>query len=223
MRLILLLLLAVSCLTARADEHVERRDPKRFEKAILAFEKQDAEQPREKQQILFLGSSSIRRWDLEKYFPKQPVLNRGFGGSCIYDSYHYAERVIFPYQPKTIVLYAGDNDIASGLSPKQVAEDFEQLVSLIHEKLPNTNVLFIAIKPSLKRWNLADKIQQANRIIQQQTQAADWMGYVDVFAPMLNEQGEPKPELFVEDGLHLSPSGYALWTRLVNDAVQIGK
>lgn len=204
-----------------AEEPVERRDPQRFEKAIQAFEKQDAKQPPEKGQILFLGSSSIRLWDLEKYFPQQSVINRGFGGSCIYDAYHYAERIVLPYQPKAIVLYAGDNDIAAGLSPQQVAKDFEQLAGLIHEKLPNTRLLYIAIKPSLKRWNLVENMQQANRLIRKQTQQADWMEYIDIFPPMLNEQGEPKPELFVKDGLHLSPAGYELWTKKVKDALEV--
>jgi lysophospholipase L1-like esterase len=198
---------------AVAQKKKKPRGPERWEKAIAAFEKSDAKSPPPKGAILFAGSSSIRLWKLETPFPKLPTINRGFGGSQIADSVHFADRIILKHEPKTVVLYAGDNDVAAGKSPQQVAADFRRFVQTVHKSLPRTRILFIAIKPSLRRWKLVEKMREANRLIAKHCEANDRLTYIDVDTPMLGKDGKPRPELFVKDGLHLSPAGYAVWAK----------
>ena len=187
-----------------------------FEKEIVAYERADAARPPAAGGIVFVGSSSIRLWKtLEKDFANLPVINRGFGGSHVADSVRYADRIVLPYRPKTVVLYAGDNDLAGGKTPRQVLADFQAFVAKVHEKLPGTRVLFIAIKPSVARWHLAGNIREANALVQRYTRTDDRLGYVDVFTPMLGADGRPRADLLVEDGLHLNADGYALWASIV--------
>ena len=192
-------------------------DPARFEEAIAAFEQQDAEQMPPQDAILFVGSSSIRKWDTAKWFPDRTVINRGFGGSHMSDLIHFTKRVVLPYRPRTIVLYEGDNDLAGGKSPGRVHADYVQFVRMIRTELPETKIVFIAIKPSLSRWKLIAKIREANQLIKKVTDDDPLLDYVDVDGPMLNDQGMPRPELFADDGLHLNDTGYELWTKLVEE------
>ncbi|TWU09592.1 Aldose 1-epimerase [Symmachiella macrocystis] len=187
----------------------------RWEKAIRKFETQGRQQPPEAGGTLFVGSSSIRFWDLPKYFPDRPVINHGFGGSQMIDSLYFADRIVLPYQPSTIVVYAGDNDIAGGQSPETVAEDFQRFARKIHAALPETKIVYIAIKPSLRRWNLYEQMANANALISAFADTDERITFADIAKPMLNEQGTPKPELFIKDGLHLSPAGYELWTSVI--------
>lgn len=198
---------------ARAAE--EPKKARRWEKAIQALEDRDKKTPPPKGAILFAGSSSIVGWKLNQYFPDLQTINRGFGGSRIPDSTEFADRIIIPCAPKIIVFYAGDNDIAGGAAPEKVAEDYKAFVKKIHDALPETKIIFISIKPSIARWKLWDKMQAANRLIAEFTLTDKRLAYVDVGPPMLGEDGKPKPELFVKDGLHLSPAGYELWTKLL--------
>jgi lysophospholipase L1-like esterase len=190
-------------------------DRDRWESAIAAFETQDRQSPPPQEGILFIGSSSIRLWDVKRSFPGLPVINRGFGGSQIVDSVRYAERILLPYRPKVVVLYAGDNDIAAGKSPEEVARDFEAFVATVHRCLPQTRIVFIGIKPSLRRWGLVDKMREANRRIRDITAIDERLEYVDVDGPMIGADGKPRAELFQADGLHLNPEGYKLWADLV--------
>ncbi|MFL5242317.1 MAG: SGNH/GDSL hydrolase family protein [Gemmataceae bacterium] len=187
----------------------------RWEKDIAAFEKQDNETPPPKNAILFAGSSSIRLWDLKKSFPDLDTVNRGFGGSQIADSAHFASRIIIKVQPRVIVFYAGDNDIASGKATKQVSEDFQGFAQLIHKELPKTKIVFIAIKPSPARWQMADKQKEANELIEAYCKKHDNLVYLDVIKAMLGRDGKPRKELFVKDGLHLNEQGYELWASLL--------
>lgn len=191
------------------------RDFSVWESAITAFERGDAETPLAPEGVLFVGSSSIRFWDLEKYFPQCKYINRGFGGSHIIDSVHFADRIILKHRPRTIVFYAGDNDVTGGKSPEHVLRDFRRLVALVHQSLPKTKIAFIAIKPSISRWRLAEPMKAANALIAAECQKEDRLSYVDVWKPMLGNDGKPRGELFVKDGLHLSHAGYQLWTKLV--------
>jgi lysophospholipase L1-like esterase len=191
-----------------------------WEKAIRAFEEQDRQQPPPENAILFAGSSSIRVWDLKKYFPQLAAINRGFGGSKIAECAYFADRIVLPYKPSTIVFYAGDNDIASGVSPEQVFEDFKAFAAKVHAALPGTRIIFISIKPSPARWALVDKMREANKLIRAFVQTDKRLTYVDVEPAMLGPDGKPRKELFVSDGLHLNADGYALWTSLVTPYVK---
>jgi len=187
----------------------------RWEKAIQSFEEQDKVNLPPAGSILFVGSSSIRMWNLDKYFPDMDVINRGFGGSQIADSIHYADRIIIKYRPKTIVFYAGDNDIAVGKSAQTVASDFDTFVDKIRARLPETRILMIAIKPSIARWHLAETMQEANGLIEAHAKTLDRVEFIDVWSPMIGDDGKPNPDLFIEDGLHLNHEGYTLWTSIL--------
>lgn len=206
-----LLLATVSSNAADEKPH----DYDRWEKSISQFEKQDEKQGIQKGGVLFVGSSSIRLWDLDKYFPELKATNRGFGGSEIVDSTHFADRIILKHEPKVIFLYAGDNDLSRGRSPEAVATDFKQFVKTVHKELPKTRIVFICVKPSLSRWKLADKIVEANQLIEKQCQENELLDYADVWAPMLTKEGKPRPELFRNDGLHLNHEGYLVWKKAV--------
>jgi lysophospholipase L1-like esterase len=164
--------------------------------------------------VLFVGSSSIRRWrTLAEDFPGIPVINRGFGGSQIQDSSTFAGRIIFPYRPRVVVLYAGDNDLAAGKIPEQVFAEYTNFVSLVHTHLPETRIVFVSIKPCPSRWLLKDKIIQANRQIA--ALPGEYLAFVDVYSAMLSAEAKPRAELFVADGVHLNEKGYRLWASLL--------
>ena len=188
----------------------------RWEKAIQQFEKADAEKAPPQGAVLFIGSSSIRMWDTEKYFPDIATINRGFGGSQIADSLQFAHRIAIPYRPKVIAFYAGDNDLAAGKTPEVVSADYQEFVKKVHAKLPDTRIVFVAIKPSISRWNLVDKVRSANGLIREFSDQNDLLAFVDIDTPMIGGDGKPKQELFIADGLHLSAEGYELWTKLLN-------
>ena len=190
-------------------------DVSRWEEAIQEFEHSDRDQPPPSDGILFIGSSSIRKWNLSNSFPDLPVFNRGFGGSQIADSVEFADRIVVPYRPRAIVFYAGDNDISREKTPARVQEDFQEFTSLVHSELPETRIIFIAIKPSIARWELVDRMRAANALIRADCEEHRLLTFVDVDVPMLGDNGQPREELFVDDGLHLSDEGYSLWSELV--------
>ncbi|QDV52975.1 SGNH/GDSL hydrolase family protein [Gimesia fumaroli] len=196
-----------------AEEQKHNYD--RWEKSITQFEKQDQKQGIKKNGVLFVGSSSIRLWNLDKYFPELEAVNRGFGGSEIVDSTHFADRIILKHEPKLIFLYAGDNDLSRKRSPEDVAADFQKFVATVHKTLPQTKIVFIAVKPSLSRWKLADSIVKANQLIADQCADNGLLEYADVWKPMLGADGKPRPELFKSDGLHLNHEGYLVWKKAV--------
>ncbi len=195
-------------------------DPARFEEAISRFEAWDRQNSFADNAVLFVGSSSIRGWATREYFPTMRVINRGFGGSHISDVNHFAARVVFPYKPRVIAFYAGDNDIADGKSPEQVRDDYQAFVKLVRAKLPATRVIFIAIKPSLSRWEQWGRMHEANALIRELTRHDDRLLYADIAPPMLGDDGKPRKELFVKDGLHLNSTGYKLWTGVLTPIIE---
>ena len=207
-------LLAVSLWAANLPAQTNQAKVSKWEKKIAAFEARDKTNMPPKGAILFVGSSSIRKWTtLAKDFPGKEVINRGFGGSEIADSTALADRIIFPYEPRIIVLYAGDNDLAAGKSPEKVFGDFESFLKKVHEHLPETRVEYISIKPCPLRWKLKDKVNEVNNRI-----AAikdDKLTFIDVYPSMLGTDGKPRPELFEKDGLHPSRECYKLWAKLI--------
>ena len=105
--------------------------------------------------IVFVGSSTIRLWTtLAEDFAGLPVLNRGFGGSTFPEALHYLQPTVVRYQPRTVVVYEGDNDLAAGRTPQQVADDYRAFVRGVRDSLPNARIVFLAIKPSPSRWKL---------------------------------------------------------------------
>lgn len=191
-------------------------DPKRWEPDIARFEQQDRTNPPPKNGILFTGSSTIRMWKLPDYFPDLPVYNRGFGGSRISDSVCYADRILLPNRPSAIVFFAGSNDIAGGVSPhQQVAEDWKQFVAKVRSALPETRILYIGITPSPKRWDHIEKQREANRLIRDFSATQKNVLFLATEPHMLSADGQPRPELFLADRLHLNADGYKLLSGLV--------
>jgi len=189
--------------------------PEVWETSIEAYEASDSENPPDPGSIVFTGSSSILLWDtLAEDMAPMAVLNRGFGGSVIAHVTHFADRIVLPYEPSAIVLYAGDNDIAFGLSSDCTFRDFEAFVEHVHAAAPDTPIYYISIKPSPARWALWEDMQRANQLIEARTKTDPALHFIDVSEAMLDEQGEPIEELFV-DGLHMTPAGYQLWTSIV--------
>jgi lysophospholipase L1-like esterase len=211
----LLVLAGIVALPSPAHSDAKTYEPQRWESKIDAFEELDAKDPPPQNGVLFVGSSSIRMWDLEKSFPDLPVVNRGFGGSHIADSTYYADRIIVKHRPRVVVLYAGDNDIAHDMSPQEVLRDYQAFVQTLRERLPETKIVFIAIKPSIKRWHLIEKIRRANAGIRHATKHEERLAFVDIDRPMIGADGQPREELFQDDGLHLNAKGYELWASLL--------
>jgi lysophospholipase L1-like esterase len=183
---------------------------------MARFAAQDAATPPPAHPIVFTGSSSMRLWTmLADDFPGKPVLNRGFGGSQLRDAVHYADRIAVRYRPRAIVLYAGDNDLNAGRTPQQVLGDFRAFVVRVRRDLPRVPIVVLAIKPSVARAAQLPQQHEANALLR--AEAGRWrhVAFVDVATPMLDRDGRPRPELFVEDGLHMNRAGYALWTRLL--------
>jgi lysophospholipase L1-like esterase len=187
----------------------------KWDQAIAAFEQQDRQTPPPQQANLFVGSSTARLWKLEEAFPGVRCLNRGFGGSQLSDVAAYVDRIIIPYRPRAVVLYAGDNDLAQGRTPEQVRDSYRAFVGKVRTALPEAKIVWISIKPSPKRWHLRDAAQQANALVRSEIAQGKNQVEVDIWQAMLGDDGQPRAELYVQDQLHLSPAGYAIWNERV--------
>ena len=193
-------------------------DVARWEPDIRAFEEADRAAPAPGEGILFVGSSSIRLWEtLEHDFSGLPVVNRGFGGSRIRDVHAFLDRIVLPYRPRLIVFYCGTNDINAGRSVRRVVEDYRRFVRAVHEQLPQARIAFIAAAPNPARWHLRDQMQRLNREVQAWSRRDERLDYIDVWSAMLGPDGRPRPEIFVEDRLHMNERGYAIWARVVGE------
>lgn len=191
-----------------------------WEADIQRFEALDLTNPPPPAPIVFVGSSSIRLWrtitnDLAPY----PVINRGFGGSEVSDSVQFAERAVLKYKPRLVVMYAGGNDIHRGKTPEKVFEDFKAFVQKVATTLPRTRVAYISIAPNPARWAEVDRVRAANELISGYAKEHPHAEFIDVFSHMLGSDGTPRPEIFVEDRLHMNGRGYALWTSIIKPRI----
>ncbi|MEO6927987.1 MAG: SGNH/GDSL hydrolase family protein [Casimicrobiaceae bacterium] len=195
--------------------------PSPWDARFAAFAAADRAAPPPAGAVLFVGSSSIRMWSgLETQFgERQIVLNRGFGGSQLSDCVKYLQRLVIRYQPRTVLVYAGDNDLAAGSTPEQVLARFTAFVQGVHRALPDTRIDFISIKPSPLRAALTPAIRAANGLIRDYVATQPDLVYIDVYTPMLDAAGNPRRELFRDDSLHLNSDGYALWKKVITPYV----
>jgi lysophospholipase L1-like esterase len=195
-------------------------DYAKWEKSIAAFEAADKAKPPVKGSVLFVGSSTIVRWkSLAQDFPELPVLNRGFGGNQIKDSTHYAERMIFPYEPRMIVLRAGGNDINAGWPAADVFADFKAFVAKVRARLPQVPILYLGLSPTIKRWDQVAEGNKLNDLIANYCKSDPLTRIAEMRELTLDASGQPIPSLFVEDRLHLSVEGYKLLTSKVRPYV----
>jgi lysophospholipase L1-like esterase len=192
--------------------------PQFWSLSIAAFEKADRKNPPKPGVIVFVGSSSIRFWStLQDDMKPLDVVNRGFGGSQIAHVNIYADRIVIPYRPRAVVLYAGDNDLSWpwSKSPERVFQDFREFVQIVHANLPDTWIYFISIKPSILRWTDWSKSQRTNEMIRNYCLTEPRVQYIDVDAAMLGLDGKPRRDIFRLDGLHMNAKGYAIWTSII--------
>lgn len=188
----------------------------RWQTSLDAFASADRLRPPAAGGVLFVGSSSIRLWDgLETQFGDVRIVKRGFGGSRMLDCAALLERLVLPYRPRLVIVYAGDNDLAEGRSPQQVAASFGAFVDGVQRTLPDTRIAFVSIKPSPRRAALLRAIREANALVAAYTRTRRNLAYIDVHTPMLDASGRPRAELFAGDALHLNAAGYALWRSII--------
>ena len=186
----------------------------RWDAAIQKFEDQDKVSPPPQNGIVFIGASSIVRWNLAESFPAlgAKAINRGFGGSQSVDAVRYVERIVVPYHPRLVVYYAGDNDVEANVPAEEIAHQFELFDRKVHAALPQTKIVFISIKPSIRRWKWIDTIRSANAMVKAYCAKQKHLAFMDIEQQMLGADGKPNPDLLVADGLHMTPAGYRIWT-----------
>jgi lysophospholipase L1-like esterase len=191
-------------------------NPSRLETVIKAFEAESKAAPPPEGAIVAIGSSSMRIWStIQEDLAPLKIIHRGFGGSTMYDALHFADRIVLPYRPRAVLIYEGDNDAIIGISPERISEAFNAFVAKIHDTLPNARIYVIAIKPSVNRWKIWDAIQRANELLEATCDADPLLTFIDVAAPMLDEEGRPKAGIFLSDNLHMNEKGYHIWKEAI--------
>ncbi len=218
-REIWLLIVLCSCIISLAQDKPAENPAGRWEEMIRQFEQWDRKNTFPSDSVLFVGSSSIRMWPTRECFGEFAVLNRGFGGSQISDVNYFAERIVLRYEPKVIVFYAGDNDVAAGKTARRVFDDYKKFVKLVHKKLPGTRIIYVGIKPSRSRWSLWPVMNEANMMIKDFSGKDGRLFYFDSATPLLESDGKPNTEFFLKDQLHLNDKGYEVWTRLIRPII----
>ncbi|WP_404422376.1 SGNH/GDSL hydrolase family protein [Nibricoccus sp. IMCC34717] len=201
---------------AFAGKPIAHAAPQAFESEVAALEQHLAAHPQKTGAIVFAGSSSIRLWKtLATDFPSLRCINVGFGGAKVDEVEFFAPRLILPLRPRQIVFYAGTNDIADGRSPEVAFQEFKSFVGTVRDSLPEVHLSFISCAPNPARWHLIEQIRRYNALVAAWIATQPRMDYIDVYAAMLGDDGQPRPELFIEDKLHMNENGYALWRELV--------
>ncbi len=202
---------------ARAPLPVDLRDgrsivAKRWQQAFETFERSDRAHAPAASGVVFVGSSSISLWDdLAAQFPKQHIVRRGLGGARMADLARYADRLVLPYRPSLVVVYAGDNDLAAGDAPETIVAACDALVQQVRRALPEARIKVISIKPSPLRDALLPQVRQTNDLLEAYAKVHERVDFVNVFTTMIDRTGHARAELFRSDALHLNSAGYALW------------
>jgi lysophospholipase L1-like esterase len=189
-----------------------------FADEIRQFKENDRLNPPPRHAIFFVGSSSFTLWkDVQDYFPEYTIVNRGFGGSTLIDQIRYADDIIFPFSPRQIVIYCGENDLAYSdtVTSEMVTERFKTLFKVIRSKLPDVRITYVSMKPSPSRWHLARKFIDGNQGIRQFLESQPNTGFVNIWDSMLKEDHRPDPALFLEDSLHMNANGYRIWQKAI--------
>lgn len=193
----------------------------RFNKKISEYEAWDKLNKHGDSLVLFVGSSSIRKWEnLADYFPEHNVLNRGFGGSEFSDLLHYVNRIVLPYKPMKIFVYEGDNDLGRNKKPREVYKQAKEFREIISKELPNTSVVFISPKPSISRWHLKKNYQKLNKLLKRYSRKTDKTEFANVWDPLI-ENGKVMDDIFLEDNLHLNSKGYDIWVEVLTPFIDV--
>lgn len=188
----------------------------RWEPFIQAFEERDKTDPPPENAILFAGSSSIVFWrTLKEDMAPLTVINRGFGGSQMFELNMYRDRIVTNYNPKAIVVYEGDNDVAAGKSVSEIVSQYKDFISHVDKELSATEIYLIAVKPSIARAAMWETMKEVNMELKKLADETAKVHYLDIASPMLQESGLVKEDLFVDDGLHMNAKGYEIWTNVI--------
>jgi len=194
------------------------QDPNRFLGEVEKLVSTDYQFSPDKKLALFTGSSSIRMWnDIQDYFPEYNVVNNGFGGSHFSDLIYFYNKLIIPHNPYILFIYEGDNDIASKKKPRAIAKEAKFLLSKIRRDLPNTQVVLISPKPSIARWELRKEYEALNKKLKKLARKTDKVEFADVWTAMLDEQGNVRRDVFLDDNLHMNKKGYDIWAKVLSD------
>jgi lysophospholipase L1-like esterase len=214
--------LATALALAVLAHHLDAQTAEKWDPAVAKFEAQDRVAPPPQRGVVFIGASSIVRWHLDEYFPElgTDAINRGFGGSQSVDAVRYVDRIVVPYRPRIVVYYAGDNDIEAQVPASEIAHQFALFEQKVHAALPDTQVIAISIKPSIRRWKWIDTIRTANAMVKAYSLRTPNTRFVDIEQQMLGPDGKPNPELLVPDGLHMTAAGYRIWTDALKPLLQ---
>jgi lysophospholipase L1-like esterase len=207
-------LAAIAVIVSGLALRVTAQTAEKWDPAIQKFEEADKVSPPPQNGVLFIGASSIVRWNLPEYFPElgAKAINRGFGGSQSVDAVRYVDRIVVPYHPRVVVYYAGDNDVEANIPATEIAHQFALFDQKVHAALPQTKIVYISIKPSIRRWKWIETIRSANAQVKEYCSKHPNLAFMDIEQQMLGPDGKPNPALLVEDGLHMTPAGYKVWT-----------
>jgi lysophospholipase L1-like esterase len=207
---------AIAALWAPALEaQVADPDPARFDSAFADFAKWDTKNYVPDNGIVFVGSSSIVRWNSAEAFPDLPIINRGFGGSQASDAIPWVEEAVIQYDPDIVVYYEGDNDTEAGKGAEQIFEDVRDFTEAVLAADPTTQVVLLSVKPSPRRWQWQSVMLDTNAMMKRYAEMLPTVHYVDVATPMLGRDGQPIPNLYVQDRLHMTQAGYDVWNRVL--------
>ena len=214
-------ILGFALLAALAAAAAEYPDPERYRQAIDGFLATEQETPPPKGAIVATGSSSMRGWHrrIAQDLAPLTVIPRGFGGSNMADVVHFVNELVLRHRPRAVLLYEGDNDAFLGATPEQILAHFDAFVAAIHGSQPEVRIYVLAVKPSIARWHLQDVMSATNQGFQERAQADRRIAFIDIATPMLNQDGKPKEDIFIADGLHMNPAGYDIWRDVVRGAL----
>jgi lysophospholipase L1-like esterase len=204
--------------TSQSSAELREARAARWKESFDSFAEADRANAPRPGGVLFVGSSSIRLWDsLEQDFQALPIVTkRGFGGSRLSDCSDHVSKLVLPYKPRLVIVYAGDNDLAEGATPADVLASFKRFVEAVHRDLPDTRIAYLSIKPSPLRAQLIGQARAANELIASYSATVPHLDYIDIYSKMVDADGRPRPELFKPDMLHLNRAGYALWRQEIS-------
>lgn len=193
-------------------------DPTRFAEEIIEIQKRNTPLDDTKPVVVFTGSSSVRMWkDVQNYFPEVNALNNGFGGSHFTDLIHYQKELMYDFNPDKLFIYEGDNDTGAGIPSSEILAATAYLYAEIRQNLPDTEIYFITPKPSIARWELQAEYEEFNAMLEDFCSFDDNVYFVDVWTPMLDENGVVRDDLFIEDNLHMNKTGYDIWGSVIGE------
>jgi lysophospholipase L1-like esterase len=188
-----------------------------FYKEIQNFKKQDSIKFPPKNAVLFIGSSTFTKWtDAQTYFQKHVIINRGFGGSSLPHLIQYVGDIVYPYQPKQVVIYCGENDFGdANVTAQIVADRVKKLIELIRVRYPKVEIAYISIKPSPSREKLWPKMISANKLIVEMISKMKRTTFINTFNAMFNADGTIMKDIFLSDNLHMNAKGYVIWQAIM--------